>query len=851
MQNRIRTVSVVMVFGTWLASQTTGAMAGSAQDPAESHGVGRAQTRSAVASAETHAQQRVPELHRLTAVPVQQVAVDDAFWSPKLQVWREVTLPDCFNKFEKDGALANFDAIRDGKKGPHHGPPWYDGLIYEMIRGSADLLAAQRDAGLEARIEGYIERISAAQAKAPDGYLNTYTQLEKPTQHWGMNGGDDNWQHDVYNAGALVEAGVHYYRATGKTKLLGVATRLANHMCDVMGPPPKANVVPGHSLAEEAFVKLFRLYREQPDLKRQVLPAPVDEQRYLKLAEFWIENRGNHTGRKSFGSYGQDHKPFTEMETIEGHAVRATLFAAGIAALGAENQRAEYLAAAVRLWNNMVQRRMYLVGGLGSVAGIEGFGGDYELPNNGYLETCAAIGAGFFDHNMNLAFGDARYVDEFERGLYNGILSGVSLKGDSYFYENPQEAGRDRKRWSWHGCPCCPPMFVKIMGALPGTIYAQDAEGIYVNLFIGSQATVRLGGHAIRLKQTTRYPWEGEVKIQLEPASPAEFSVNLRLPDWCEGATVKVNGQESKDVPRVRGYAQVRRRWTAGDAIELLMPMPPRRVYAHPKVAADAGRVAFMRGPVVYCLEGVDNRRRVRNLVVPAGAPLHAEHHPDQLGGVTVIRGAALALQRADWPETLYLPADKVPGATSVEFTAIPYFANANREPSEMLVWAAESCDRATPAPRPTIASEAMPSASHCNRSDTVEALNDQRDPKHSADESIPRFTWWDHRGTKEWAQYEFAEPARVSAVEVYWWDETRTNRHCRVPQSWRLLYRSGGEWKPVAGANEFGIQPDQFNRVAFDVIETTALRLEVQLQPNWSGGILEWRVHAETQSRH
>lgn len=243
-----------------------------------------------------------PGFHRLAPVPIQQVAVQDDLWSPKLKIWREVTIPDCLTKFENDGALTNFDKIRDGL-GEHSGPSWYDGLIYEMIRGCADFLASQRDAVLETRLDSYIERIAAAAARDPDGYLNTWTQLKAPAHRWGLDGGNDVEQHDVYNAGAMVEAAVHYYRATGKTRLLQAATRLANHMADVMGPPPKRNVVPGHSLGEEALVKLYLLFQEKPALKSQ-MPVPVDEQRYLKLAEFWIENRGNHEGGRSFGHLG-------------------------------------------------------------------------------------------------------------------------------------------------------------------------------------------------------------------------------------------------------------------------------------------------------------------------------------------------------------------------------------------------------------------------------------------------------------------------------------------------------------------------------------------------------------------
>lgn len=684
--------------------------------------------------------------HRLTPVPIQQVVIDDDFWSPKLKVWREVTISDCFAKFEKDGALTNFDRIRDDTGGKHGGPPWYDGLIYEMIRGCADFLAAQRDPKLEKQLDDYIERIAAAQAKDPDGYLNTYTQMERPTQRWGLNGGDDNWQHDVYNAGAMVEAAVHYYRATGKTQLLQCATRIANHMAITMGPPPKSNVVPGHSLGEEALVKLYLLFREHPELKSQM---PVDEQRYLKLAEFWIENRGNHDGRKSYGDYGQDHKPVLQQETIEGHAVRGTLLCAGLVAAANVNGRADYLSTAQRLWENMVQRRMYVIGGLGSIAGHEGFGPDYALPNNGYLETCAAIGAGFFHHNMNLALGDVRYVDELERVLYNAILPGVSLKGGAYFYENPIEAGPKRERWSWHDCPCCPPMFLKIMGALPGYIYAQDADSAYVNLFVGSRANLTANGVKVAIRQTTQYPWDGDVKLRIEPERKTDFALNLRLPAWCAEPKLRVNGKAVANVEKVRGYARIQRMWRRGDVVELSLPMPVQRLKAHPKVEAGIDRVTLQRGPLVYCLEAMDNGGHVRNLVIQPDTPLTAQHRANLLGGVTVIQGPALAVHRVAWPEQLYLSSTSVPGVTSTQFTAIPYFANANRQPGEMEVWIAETMQQATPRPSPTTASRAKPSASRCWQNDTLSGLNNQIEPTASDDTKIPRMTLWNHRGTK------------------------------------------------------------------------------------------------------
>lgn len=789
---------------------------------------------------------------QLTPVPIQQVVIEDSFWSPKIKTWREVTIPDCLAKFEETGAALNFELIRYGKlQEKHNGPPWYDGLLYEMIRGCADYLAARRDPALEQRLDGYIERIVAAQAKDPNGYVNTYTQMKEPTHRFGMNGGNDNHLHDVYNAGAMVEAAVHYYRATGKTTLLKAAARFANHMCDLIGPPPRNNVIPGHAGPEEAVARLYELFREQPALK-QAMGFPVDEQRYLKLAEFFIEARGHHEGRMNFGPYGQDHEPVFQQQTIEGHAVRATLMGTGVAALAAINGREEYQAAARRLWENMTSRRMHITGGVGAMAKQEAFSGDYELPNDGYLETCAAIGSGFFSRNMNLLSGDARYADELERTLYNAVLAGVSLAGDSYFYTNPLEANKARARWSWSGCPCCPPMFLKITGALPGYIYAQDASGLYVNLFVGSRAEMRVAGAKIVLRQTTHYPWQGDVKIAVEPEKPARFDLHVRIPAWCQGvsaaddlyqvagrpvsgaARLRVNGQLIKQPEMVRGYARLRREWKRGDVVELTLDMPVRRVKAPPKVEADVDRVAFMRGPIVCCVEGCDTDGNVRNLLVPPATKLSAEHRGDRLGGVTVLRGTAVAVFRAANGNVEQKPAP---------FTAVPYAVNANRGPVEMAVWLPETPAAAKPQPMPTIASRAKPSASHSCPSDSASAMNDQIEPAASDDTKIPRFTWWDHLGTKEWVQYDFDRPRQVSSVEVYWWDERRIKHHCRVPQSWQLLYKDGNDWKPVASASEYGTKMDQFNRVTFTPVTTTALRIEVQLQPKWSGGILEWKA--------
>ena len=791
--------------------------------------------------------------HPLTPVPIQEVRLDDAFWSPKIKTWRDVTIPDCFAKFENDrgGALNNFDLVRDGKTGQHAGPEWYDGLIYEMIRGSADFLAAQRDAALEARLDGYIARIVAAQAKDPAGYVNTWTQTMAPqTQRWGMNGGDDRSQHDVYNAGAMIEAGVHYYQATGKAALLEAATRMANLMCDTIGPPPKANVIPGHSGPEEALVKLYRLYREQPDAKRRA-SVPVDEQRYLKLAEFFIDARGHYAGRtgrsKSFGEYGQDHAPLAQQRTLEGHAVRGTLFCTGIAAAARVNDRAAYLEAALRFWDSFARHKMYITGAAGAMAGEEKFGPDYELPNDGYMETCAAIGGGFFDRNMNLLFGEACYVDELERALYNAALGGTALAGNRYYYQNPL-AGDALRRWEWHGCPCCPPMFVKLMGALPGYIYAQDQGGIYVNLFVGSQAEVALPGGKVVLKQATRYPWEGDVKIAVEPEKPAEFDLFVRIPGWCQGASssndlyqamgrptdgaarLSVNGRSAGTLELVRGYARLHRLWKAGDVVDLALDMPVRQVRANSRVEADRGLVALMRGPVVYCAESVDNAEGLRHLFVPRDATFAVDFIPNLLGGVAVLRGRVQGCCAA-------------PGGvrtSTADLTATPFYASANREPCAMRVWLPASADKAVPA---SLATRSRASASHCWRLDSSAAINDGRVPAKSSDTGQARLSWWDHKGTTEWAQLDFPQPAEVSRVRVFWFADRPVKGGCDLPQGWRLLYKDGDAWKPVDRPGIYGREPDRFNEVAFAPVTTAALRIEVHLQPEWSGGICEWAV--------
>jgi DUF1680 family protein len=635
-----------------------------------------------------------------------EMQIMDEFWGPKLEIWRNVTVPDCFDKFEKDGAITNFDRVRDGLTGEHGGAPWCDGLTYEMIRASADFLAARPDAVLESRLDGYIERIAAAAEKDPDGYIDTYTQLSEPAHRWGLNGGYERISHDLYNAGALVEAGVHYYKATGKTRLLTVAARMANLMFKTMGPPPKRNIIPSHPLAEEAVVKLYELFRDEPDLKSKV-EAPANENDYLALAEFWIEARGHNCGkpdwnsqseaecqkqirdcvygddRPSWGVYAQDHQPVLDQQTIEGHAVRATLLCAGVAAAAFTDSRADYATAAERLWTNMTERKTHLTGGVGAFANDEKFGPDYVLPNDAYLETCAAVGAGFFHWNMFLLNKDGKYLDELERVLFNGVLSGISLKGDSYFYENPL-ASKNRNRWKWHGCPCCPPMFLKIMAAMPGYAYATDESGLYVNLFVGSRFSHELNGRKVEIIQETKYPWDGKVALTINVDPSTEFELRVRAPGWSSGFPFEINGAKIPDAPVDHGFARIKKTWNKGDCVTFEIPLPVRLVSANPKVEADLGRAAIMRGPIVYCVESAGNSTAVNLLTLSRGVELKAELHPELLGGVVEVTGKALVLK--EWTGGALYRDSRVE-ESKVDFSAIPFYANSNREPGELAVW--------------------------------------------------------------------------------------------------------------------------------------------------------------------
>lgn len=773
-------------------------------------------------------------------VPFTAVHLTDCFWAPRIETNRLVTIPFAFEQCEKSGRMDNFERAAKALRGEalsNKRPPPYpfdDTDPYKVLEGASYALAVQPDPKMRAYLDDLIAKIGAAQE--PDGYLYTARTINPEHPHrWS---GPDRWKmdpidsHELYNAGHLFEAAVAHYQATGETNLLNIAIKEANLLGNTFGPD-KLHIWPGHEIVEMGLVKLYR--------------ATGDE-RYLTLAKFFLDVRG-----PGGDDYHQSRlKPVDQTEAV-GHAVRAGYLYTGMADVAALTGDERYLLAIDTIWENVVGKKLYLTGGIGATGAGEAFGRNYQLPNlSAYCETCAAIANAYWNLRLFLLHGDAKYVDVMERTLYNGLLSGVSLDGKRFFYPNPLESDGQHQRSPWFGVACCPGNMTRFLASIPGYLYAQQGDALYVNLYAAGTAEVALdNGRRVTLTQQTRYPWDGKVKLTVAPDKAAEFTVNLRIPGWARNDAVpsdlyhfqdarsdppalKVNG-ESVPLGLNKGYVGLRRSWGKGDVVELELPMPVRRVLANEKVAADLGCVALQRGPLVYCVEWPEVKDgHVVNLLLPDTAPLTTEFRSDLLNGVEVIEGQAESLRYAD--------AHKRLSREKADFTAIPYYAWANRGRGEMAVWLARDESAARPLPFPTIASTSKATASRDGVRPDTRALNDQREPKSSGDHSNRYLHWWPHKGTKEWVQYDFAKPAKVAAVEVYWFDDTGVGE-CRLPKSWQLLYRDKGEWKPVTNSSGYGCLADRYNRTTFDPVETDGLRLEVQLPEDFSAGIHEWRV--------
>ena len=786
-------------------------------------------------------------MHDYPVVPVPFTAVhlNDVFWAPRIETNRKVTIPAAFQQCELTGRVDNFvraaQALR-GEKPANTKPPGYpfdDTDLYKVIEGASYTLNVVPDPKLDAYVDSLIEKIAAAQE--PDGYL--YPARTIDPQHPHRWSGAERWvnerndSHELYNLGHLFEAAAAHYQATGKKTLLNVALKSADLLVKTFGPG-KRSIWPGHQITEMGLVKLYRV---------------TGNEQYLNLAKFLLDQRGpgppppGETVNPRGLEYNQAQAPVIDQTEPVGHAVRAMYMYSGMADVAALENDAALRAAGDRIWESLVRNKLYLTGGIGAAGGHEGFGKPYELPNmTAYNETCASVGMDFWNMRQFLLHGDAKYVDVMERTLFNGLVSGVSIDGKTFFYDNPLESNGQHARREWFGVACCPGNITRFMASVPGYIYATRGDTLYVNLFAGGTADITTPGGKLVVDQQTRYPWDGLVRMTMRPDRARRFAVDVRIPGWARNEPVPsdlyrfldpapappaltVNGQRVA-VTMSQGYVTIDRTWRAGDVIELNLPMPVRRIVAHEQVEADRGRVALQRGPIVYAAEWADNPNgRVRNLVVPDETPLTAEFRPDLLNGVEIVKGRARALA--------YDAQGKVT-TTDQAFTAIPYSTWANRGRGQMAVWIARTGAAGKPAPFPTIATASKVTTSGRKN---PEPIHDGEDPS-SSDDPSSYFDWWPRKGTTEWIEYAFEKPTAVSEVQVYWFDDTGRGE-VRVPASWRLLYKDGDGWKPVAAAGPYGIERNRFNAVRFDPVTTSGLRLEVTAQPQWSIGVQEWKV--------
>ncbi|MFV2068997.1 MAG: glycoside hydrolase family 127 protein [Pirellulales bacterium] len=656
----------------------------------------------------------------LQGVPLASVDIEDPFWAPRLETNRRVTIAYDFDKCEQTGRIDNFAKAGGMLSGEFEGISFNDSDVYKVIEGAAYALNVKPDPELDRYLDALIDKIAAAQES--DGYLYTARTLRPNDPPNGS--GRQRWSHlvsshELYNVGHLYEAAGAHFRATGKRTLLDVATKNA-HLVDRTFGPGKRRDVPGHEEIEIGLVKLYRV---------------TGERRYVDLAKFFLDERGQPHGRKLYGPNLQDHQPVTEQRAAVGHAVRAGYLYTAMADVAALTGDSAYVQAIDRLWNDIVFKKMYLTGGIGSRQQGEAFGDAYELPNKtAYNETCAAIAHALFNHRMFLLHGDAKYIDVLERILYNGFLAGVALEGNRFFYSNPLESDGLFKfnqgaatRSPWFGCSCCPVNVVRFFplirqfayatkrvsqdhtGSPPRadndavqSSFAADSKGprLYVNLFVAGSAEVELTNQVVTLRQETNYPWDGKVQIAVIPQREANFDLRVRIPGWAQGRPVPsdlyryvqttvepprltVNGKPF-DLRIVDGYAVIDRRWQTGDVIGLELPMPVRRVVADARVAADRGRVALERGPLVYCVEGVDHGGHVLDLGLADDMPLTTRFDPQLLGGLMAIRGQAI---RPEPDRASAAPAPSAAIPTPINLLAIPYYAWSERGAGEMIVW--------------------------------------------------------------------------------------------------------------------------------------------------------------------
>ncbi len=763
------------------------------------------------------------------------VKLNGGFWGQRLKASRDVTIPLAFQKCEESGRYENFvraaNPSDDYKVG---GNPFDDTDVYKTIEGAGYLLQTYPDARLEAYIDSVLEIV--AKAQEPDGYLYTSrTMNPKHPHHWS---GSKRWEqvevdsHEFYNLGHMIEGAIAYYQATGKRKFLDIAIKYADCVCREIGDGDnQVSRVPGHQIAEMALAKLYLV---------------TGDKKYLDQAKYFLDKRG-YTTRKD--AYSQAHQPVREQSEAVGHAVRATYMYAGMADIAALTNDKSYVDAIDRIWENIVSKKLYITGGVGARYQRESFGDDYELPNmKSYCETCAAIGNVYVNHRLFLLHGDSKYYDVLERTLYNGLISGVSLDGGSFFYPNPLESAGQFRRSPWFGCACCPSNICRFIPSFPGYIYATKEKDLYINLFTPNNSEVSLNGGKVGLSQETNYPWDGDVSITVTKNRAKVWTMKVRVPGWVRNQVVPsdlykyadgktpqytfmLNGEQVNGELQ-NGYFCITRNWKRGDVVRVHFDMQPRIVRANDKIENNQGRFSVERGPIVYCAEWCDNDFDINSVVLGNNPVFEVIEKNDLLCGVTQLTSDV---------QSIGCDSDGRVAVKNVELKLIPYYAWCHRGSGAMTVWFPQTVKQAKLFVPGNIASAGKVNASR--RTLDMYAMNDAVSPEIEPLKTTPFYHWWPRKSTIEWATYEFSEPVTISSSSVYWFEDA-PDGNCRMPKWWKLYYKNASDgWTEVENAVGYGVEKGKFNAVKFDTVTAKAFKLEVALPEGYSTGIYEWKI--------
>jgi hypothetical protein len=762
-----------------------------------------------------------------------EVNLADDFWLHRIQTNTHVTVPIALEQSKETGRIKNFEVAGGLKEGTFNTRYAFDDSdVFKIIEGASYSLQIFPDPSLELYLDSLIHIIALAQEE--DGYLYTNRTILGDSAH--SMAGPERWvnvsehSHELYNAGHMYEAAVAHYEATGKRTFLDVALRNADLIDREFGWG-KIEKYPGHQEIEIGLVKLYRV---------------TGEQKYLDLARFFLDVRG-----PDGWEYNQAHQQVTEQREPVGHAVRALYMYSAMADVAALTNDPDYLKAIRSIWESVVGKKIYITGGVGQTGGNEGFGKDYDLPNlTAYCETCASIANVFWNQRMFLSSGDGKYIDVLERTLYNALLSGVSLKGDRFFYPNPLESDGRHQRQEWFGCACCPSNICRFLPSVPGYIYAHNGNELYINLYIASTTTIHTPEGDVMLTQTGNYPWEGEIGFTVEPDQPVPLRILLHIPGWASGSPVPGDlyrfDEDQADNPSIAvngqgypygmtgGYAVIERTWNPGDRLSITFPMPVKKVLAHDSILQDKGRFVLQRGPLVYCLEEHDQENPdVRHIVAEREGKVSLIANTDLFGGISHLEFDA-------WLVNTDPEGSRNRSGEGLTYRAIPYAYWANRGPGQMLTWIPYDIHFAQPMPRETIAYRSNKKAPGAKGA--LSLLSDQYDPKHSNDQSVGYIHWWPATDTTFSVIYAFDEPATVQKSRVFWFDDGPEGG-CRIPQAWKIYYRSAGNWIPVATESGYPVTKDVFDQVSFEPVSTSALKLEIRLQKEYAAGIHEWIV--------